>query len=437
MMPSEKKQLPLGLLLLVTAIAALTVLRIIPEGPGVPNQLTPPQLLLSITKIAYYALTALLMSGCIVMMIKTRNSIRTSFDKSAIPYLILLLACCISLIINHVPEVFKPWQRFLTFTMISVLYGPVVFSQTLDELRKTLLRYLCMGCIAISVVYALALIFYLSHYTSYLSRYQYVWDWLNVASVPCGAAASIGALFAWTRLCKASKKRIKRLWWCVLALCWWTSVMASSRAAMAGLTVALTALVFMPRKKAGRITTPLRWVSFAMIAFMAVAVFRPLTEIMETKHWKIADTPTGNYFSSRQEIWEARSEEADNHWLFGIGFASVESNPGTLNPDGTIPSDGRIEPGSGWLYLLSSCGIFALAAFAVIYGWSVAGATRKVINGDTLSPPDSMLILGLTLLFGVHLITEGYVTAAGSPFYVMLWLTLGLACVPLYRNTLP
>lgn len=432
------KPLSIILLSLVSLTAAAVVWRIIPDGPGVPWQLSPPRGLQTAVKTAYYTLPCLL--SCIILpATRLNNRKRTDIAVRPVSILcvILLGTGAISLSVNPVAHVFQSWPRLFSLALVMALAGPVLFSRNLHYVRRNMLRFICAGCIVISLLYAIALVFYLTHYTSYLSRYRFVWDWLNVASVPCGAAAAIGALFAWTRLRCQPPAHVSRLWLAAMGLCWWTMIMASSRAAIAGLTVALTSMLFLPPvRRNGDAPAWLRWMTIAMIAFMAVAVFRPLTEIMETKYWKITDTPDDNFFSSRQDIWDARSQEAEGHLLFGIGFASVESNPGSLNPGAAVPADGRIEPGCGWLYLLSSCGIFALMAFAAIYSWSLAGAVRRVLSPDETISPDSLLVLGMTLLFGVHLCTEGYMLASGSPFCMTLWLTLGLACTPPSKDLL-
>ncbi len=431
---------PLSILLLtlVFIMAVAVTWRIIPDGPGVPWQLNPAPELQSIIKTAYYALLCLLLAFYSAIHFKRRKKTRITIRPVSFLCVILLITGAISLLTNNVARIFHSWPRLLAIALVMVLSGPIIFSRTFHTLRQNLLRFICMGCIAISLLYAIALVFYLTHYTSYLSRYQFVWDWLNVASVPCGTAAALGALLAWTRLCGQSSARIRRVWRAAFILCWWTMIMASSRAAIAGLTVALTALLFIaPMRCKDFMPTRLRWITIAMIAFMAVAVFRPLTEIMETKYWKITDTPDDNFFSSRKDIWDARSHEAESHLLFGIGFASVESNPGVLNPDASVPADGRIEPGSGWLYLLSSCGIFALTAFAAIYFWSLSGAVRKLLTHHEDTPVDLLLVLGMTLFFGVHLFSEGYMMASGSPFCIMLWLTMGLANTPTSKPATP
>lgn len=412
---------------IVMAIAV--VWRIIPDGPGVPWQLQPEAGLQTAVKLIYYAVPPILLLSAIT--VRFRNPIAGSFTMRPVSAacLVLLTAAIVSLSVNHVADIFQSRPRLISFGVLMALAGPVFFSRNLHIIRKNLLQYICAGCIIVSLLYAIALLFYLTHYTSYLSRFYFIWDWLNVASVPCGMAAAFGTLFAWTRLC--GSPRIKWIWIAALTICWWTLVMASSRAAIAGIAAALTAILFLPGlQRSESVPSWLRYVTIGMIAFMAVAVFRPLTEIMETKYWKIADTVDNDFFSSRRNIWDTRSQEAENHWLFGMGYATVESNPGTLNPTGSVPSDGRIEPGSGWLYLLSSCGIFALISFAIIYIIGLTGAVRNLLrprNTAACSPP---LILGLLLLFGIHLCSEGYVVAAGSPFCVILWLTLGIACTP-------
>lgn len=425
------KPLSIIILTLVSLTAAVVVARIIPDGQGVPLQLSPSPQLHSCVKTVYYALPCLLSCICLITCIIHRKQCDITAKRISILTASLWCLAAVSLLVNPVAEIFQSWPRLFSVAIVILLAGPILFSPLFTTVRRLLLRFICIGCVAAAMLYAIALLCYLTRYTSYLSRYRFVWDWLNVASVPFGIASAIGTLFAWTRLHEKTTTLTRFLWTATMALCWWTMIMASSRAAIAGLTVAFTALLFLPSFK--RNYAPPRWLrplTIAMIAFMAVAVFRPLTEIMETKYWKVIDTPDDNFFSSREDIWAARTHESEHHLLIGIGYATVESNPGALNPDAAVPADGRVEPGSSWLYLLSSCGIFALTTFASIYLWGLTRAAKRVCSSAADRSPDALLILGLTLLFGIHLCTEGYVLAAGSPFCMMLWLTLGLAHTP-------
>ena len=65
----------------------------------------------------------------------------------------------------------------------------------------------------------------------------------------------------------------------------------------------------------------------------------------------------GGLITARSFSWKARMEEFLQNPFIGCGFATVV---GTLSERG---NEGMVEPGNGWLFILSSTGIVSFILF--------------------------------------------------------------------------
>ena len=119
----------------------------------------------------------------------------------------------------------------------------------------------------------------------------------------------------------------------------------------------------------------------------------------------------GSVFFSRLELWETRMREFLNSPIIGNGFYF----------DSTVENIGKmvkLEPGSSYLFILSTTGLIGLILLLFV-----------VLNSTKYFLVDSSYKLTLNLLlifFGVHLIFEGYIFSSGSALMVIFWLIVGL-----------
>ena len=80
---------------------------------------------------------------------------------------------------------------------------------------------------------------------------------------------------------------------------------------------------------------------------------------------------------------------------------------------------GMVEPGSGWLFLLSSMGLVGFLSFFIPFTYSMYSLFRREsvgLNGYFLG--------SLLFLFFFHLFFEGYLMASGAYLCFFLWLLL-------------
>ena len=80
-----------------------------------------------------------------------------------------------------------------------------------------------------------------------------------------------------------------------------------------------------------------------------------------------------------------------------------------------------VEPGSGWIYVLASTGIFGgVCVAAMIFRlWAVFLHKSHDVNLETV------FRMAVLAFFMIHLCIEGYIFFAGSPLCVLFWLTQG------------
>ena len=97
----------------------------------------------------YYAF---LLAAFLYMLMKERVSV------GLLPMLGLYAACLISLLVNDVPAVFRPYPRFLTYLMLTLLVSPTINNESFTRFRSqvfvTILKLLKYVVVA-SVIYAM------------------------------------------------------------------------------------------------------------------------------------------------------------------------------------------------------------------------------------------------------------------------------------------
>lgn len=125
----------------------------------------------------------------------------------------------------------------------------------------------------------------------------------------------------------------------------------------------------------------------------------------------------GSMFASREDRWDHRIEEWSRHPIFGMGFSTID----TKYTEEYSVNHGIVEPGSGWLAVLSMTGL----AGAVCVGYIVL-STLKRLYRRSRDDSQALLLFGLIMVFVIHLCAEGYIYAGGSFLCYMFWLTLGV-----------
>lgn len=137
------------------------------------------------------------------------------------------------------------------------------------------------------------------------------------------------------------------------------------------------------------------------------------TEALRTKMEN--SEKAGSVTSSRDILWEDRINEFKAFPFFGVGFATINMDYAKIGMKG----GGSIEPGSSWLFLLSSMGLAGFLSFSIPFSrilYLLFAKDSVGVNGYFLG--------SLLFLFLFHMIFEGYIIASGAYPCFFLWLLL-------------
>ena len=237
---------------------------------------------------------------------------------------------------------------------------------------------------------------------------------LTNQSMLLGPLAGISMVYSLYRFYLSSTfgERYKEIGIAVISLV--VLLLAGSRSALASSVMA--AAFFYSRIYRHRVERLARLVfMLAILAVLTAGIWWPYTERIRSKMegGKIAGSLTG----SRDDLWEARMTEFKGFPVFGVGFATVRPDYAKTNKVNL--ETGTVEPGSSWLFLLSSMGITGFLAFFIPYlslMYRMFQRESVGINGHFLG--------SLLFLFFFHLFFEGYIVSSGAYLCFFLWLLL-------------
>lgn len=325
--------------------------------------------------------------------------------------LLFLLACALSLLFNDVNQLFKPWQRFVSFTIMVAAIGPINTSFTSSAFKYELLKK-----INVVLVYGVVISFigYLVRFPMFHSASGF--NGFTNHSMTLSSVSGLATLVCFHRYMIAVTKKQRRIYLAMSVMCVLSCLLGGSRGALLAL---MAGFIFYLRIFFKNQTS--KFVKY-ILAFIAIAVVSapfwiPYTaNIMEKVE---QNRELGGMTASRDALWNNRITEFKQSPIFGVGFASVDTTVAAndFDPDGTI------EPGSSWLFMLSSIGLFGTCIFAVLFFRPVF---RLYFAGRSYAP-EVILIVSLLIFRGVHMFAEGYALASGDFGFLYLWLCLAVA----------
>lgn len=374
-------------------------------------------------RLLFYSGMALLSLPMYVYVLKRH-------DKGKIDWLTVALLCVCGLSICFSPfhERFMAWERFGAFVLLLLVTGPLVLSPSLQDIRRRALTVICWLCVLCSVYYNGLYVFMLTHYCSWLSRWSFVW-WHSInVSMLFSALCGVGSIYTGWLLLQLPAGKAYMLRRIIYLLSMLSSVnaliLASSRTAIVAFAAGwlLMCALTWYRKKHVPVASGIMSVSLALVCGLTVLV--PMTPIMNIK-FNYIEQKDDDYFASRRTLWEEREKEIISSRFFGTGFACVnpdsERSCNGIVPEhnksyNVEPGNGLIEPGSGWMYLLSSLGWPGLIIFIAM-----------LLRRFAAVLPRGILMPGLLLYFSLHMFTEGYVLSSGAMMAFILWLTMSVS----------
>lgn len=322
--------------------------------------------------------------------------------------LFFLVAAFLSIAFNKIPVFFQPYQRFAIFIIVMGLIGPLIFNNQLIKFRIQLGNML-NNSILIMVV--LSFIGIAAGLPTMIGRGGFAG--LFNHSMMLGPMSAIAIIVALHKAYLSGNRN--KYWFFILlaAIAFVTCVAAGSRSALLGGIAG--SLFFYYKLNQGKITRFVRVVLVIVsLGILSFPVWEPYTERMMEKITYSEEK--GDALVTRTALWEMRIKEFRSSPWLGVGFAAVDTEISTKFQE----KDGKVEPGSSWLAILSMTGILGLVPILFLVLSNIVFLIR-----DDSDPASSAIVGGIFFLFIVHMIAEGYALSAGSGLFFYFWLTMG------------
>lgn len=316
-----------------------------------------------------------------------------------------------TILINNVNPIFQAEYRLLSWSLLIFAVGPLFFNEFLQEFRKKLLLSLFY---TFMIMGSLSFIWWLAGLPS-LGRGHYTG--LFTHSMLLAPIASIGSIFAITKIVSTDSNKLKLLFLFLFISNFISLLLSASRGALAGTVLILILFILLSKIKYKKILILLSIIiGFFSLQFVTIN----LSDSDITK--KLANRGVDN---TRAELWHDRLLEFDSSPFFGVGFAAQD-----LTLDGRLgkgaDENGVVEPGSAYLMILSMTGIIGVIALLILFSRYLS---QIIYLKQNLNNP----ILYIFIFFLIHFISEGYIFSSGSLMAFTFWLLIG-ETYPNYYN---
>ena len=333
------------------------------------------------------------------------------------PHFFLILIALFSILLNKVDAVFQAEYRLLSFSIMLMAIGGLNQSPTSVAFRSSLFRALNLTLVALTVMsfilYPLKL--------PLLFHPNGLYKGLLNHSMLLGPIAGLSALLNLFSSLYPKRKIKLRLWISIITaiISLLTLLLSGSRGALLSVFIGIVVLLY--KRYSHQKIKLFKTSSLVIIALLLSSpIWYPYTEQVRLKQERNLDA--GGTFHSRERIWEDRWREFKYSPILGSGFASM--NKDLIKGETTNNERGGVEPGSSWLFLLSSIGILGFVSFLIIVArpWFKMLVQSREKHFTTSQP----LMLSVTSMLFSHMFLEGYVLSSGSFLFLYLWLCIGL-----------
>ena len=125
--------------------------------------------------------------------------------------------------------------------------------------------------------------------------------------------------------------------------------------------------------------------------------------------------------NTRFLLWEERIDEFIESPLIGSGFSAVNIN---AIPKNTVSYDiesGSIQPGSGYLGILSMLGILGFLTFLLLLFFAIL---KLYYNRNRYNEKNFLMVISILLFILIHSIFEGYLISSGNILFLIFWIAI-------------
>jgi hypothetical protein len=350
------------------------------------------------------------MFGLMVIYELMKKGIKTN------SYIIVFLAiCALSLIVNDTLPVFNAWGRLGVYILVLFVVSPMFSNPSVGTKRTKLLMYVMDVCIILSVLSFFAYFLGINLFVRLGEQLEIgvgSFSGLMNHSMVLGPISGLSSVVLLSYCLWEKNKRLRVVYIVALFCCLGSCLLASSRIAVAAAIVGCVFVLFL------RFRSSLTKFSIVLLLIVGIAgitfpIWGGLTDFLVEKQQDNIELG-GSMMYSRENKINARIAEFKSSPIVGIGFA-------TVNPqlDKVDFSNGRIEPGTSWLAILSMTGLLGMTVFLLICFYTL----KKVLSAQNMF--FSCALGGMFVFYLAHLAAEGYIMAPRSFLNMLFWLILG------------
>ena len=354
----------------------------------------------SLPQILYYGYSAILIA---ILLISSR---KIQFNNTI---LFILLICILSIIFNYIPSEFSVWQRFCIFVTMITPISSLIYSPQITLFRCILFKLFLQ---LIGFIIILSFIGYISQLNIFYHAKTHTFRGLMIYCMVLGPYAGIATSYFITKALQSNRRVFYFLAVGACLIC----LLSGSRGALVALIGSSIYLIAILCKKNSK-----RFYKIILGLTIIVVLSSPFLEpyIKNIEQKQLNNIEAGGTFASRSDLFIDRINEFVNAPILGSGFASVNQS---IAIHTSVSTDGKVEPGSSWLFILSSLGVFAFIAFIKL----IIIQIYKIFKLSTPTSHNLMLIGSCMVLFTIHMLIEGYILSAGSFLFWGGWLTIGM-----------
>lgn len=327
---------------------------------------------------------------------------RSSQKKYNIFAILFLIAGLISIIANSetINMLFRPWERLALFAIMFAGLGPMGYSA-----KSTRFRYVSAEIMQIFflIITLLSLVVFALNLPFGYNRTGFCG--ITGHSMDLSPIAALSSLFCLKESFEKPKKQMI-IWILLMLASMAVMIIAASRGAMGGFLVALIMLVYSRVRKISFLIK-----SLILVGGLALLLYTVNPGgIMTGLEYKMERTEsTGDISGGRSGKVVGYIDSFNDSPIFGIGFSTMKY--------GNVTAEGYFEPSNGWLFILSSTGIFGFLCVFIL----ICQALNRSFRINRCSFYCATLVF-----FIVHSIIEGYILTIGNVFCIYMWMIVAL-----------
>lgn len=344
--------------------------------------------------------------GCLLfsfIIFLIHNKLKIKFDLG---FFYLIIACLLSIVVNDIPAVFNVYIKFFGFLVLLVFASNIVNNGYIIFLRITFINYFYYIGISISL---LSFIGILLNIIPKFNENENAGGFSSVFnnSIFFGAYLAILMLLTYGKWYK-TKNKIFLLYFILLS---YLLLLTGARSALLCFIIAFLYFIFR-NYGLGSFVIKYWYIFLALPILLTSNIGNELFTVINSK----IETSNKLGYNSREILWNNRIAEFSSNPIFGGGFNTVDLS---ISRYEFKEENGNIEPGSSWLFLMSTLGIFGVVCFFLALKNVFVNLVKKGDGSKYIT--DSLFVFFLG-----HFIFEGYIFAVGN---ILIYIFFIISCL--------